>query len=143
MTTYFEDSVIIETTPEKVWQALVDTALVKQWMHDEPLDISGEYELRGHVTIAGSAAGHSFENHVRVQEFSPLRILSYSYWTSLSGLEDSPENRSRVRFHLESAQEGIQLNLSHDDIRTDDDFGHVRFYWKAALQEIKRVAESL
>ena len=70
------------------------------------------------------------------------KLLSYTYWSSMSGVPDVPENYKTVTFEL--AQQGTQtllkLNQSNSDEKSQ---AHSTENWQMVLDGLKKVAERL
>jgi hypothetical protein len=98
MNTQFESvyETDINAPAAKVWQALTDPEIVRQyffgsnlkstWKIGEPISFSGEYE------------GQSYEDKGIIREFIPEELLTFTYLSNWSGLEDKPENYLLVSY---------------------------------------------
>ena len=115
----------INTTPERLWQALTDpaftrrywggTALVSDWQPGSPLlwQNAPDQEAKdlGQVVL----------------EADPPRLLAYSWhgfqpehaehfgWSQQEFAEALREKRSKVTFEIEPARSGVKLTVIHDD----------------------------
>lgn len=131
-----EKQIEIAAPAEVVWAVLLD---MPAWVADVPLDISVTWEVGGKIHIAGPWHGGAIENRGEVLELVPAEQLAYSFWSNLTGVPDTPADRSTVRFEL---LPGTLLKVSQDNVRTEAERGHVNFYWTMALGQIARRAES-
>lgn len=103
-----------QATPEKLWQALTQPALLKQWMapSDEfqiplaetDLRVGGRYRF---VMRAPNGEEHDVSGIYR--EIVPNRKLVYTWaWKS------TPERESLVTMELRAAGAGTQFTLRHE-----------------------------
>jgi uncharacterized protein YndB with AHSA1/START domain len=129
----------IETTPEKLWQALTETTFVQQYwfgsqvksdwlpgsqvefmMHDGSLGISGT-----------------------VLESDPPRRLAYTWQDEIYFREkNSREAASRVAFELESLGEVVKLTVIHDQFAAESAvLQRVSDGWPKVLSNLKSLLE--
>jgi uncharacterized protein YndB with AHSA1/START domain len=126
----------IETTPEKLWEALThsefsrrywwDTQVLSDWKVGSPFAL----EWRGKVTDTG----------VIIESDRPRR-LSYT-WSNASE-EFRNERPSRVTFVLEPYGTLVKLTLTHDDFEADSKMLQgVSKGWPAIMSSLKSMLES-
>ena len=73
----------------------------------------------------------------------PERVLRYNHWSSWSRRTDSDETRSVMTLTLTPEGDSeTQLEVQHDNLTSDETFGHARFFWRNALNDVKNIAES-
>src|SRR6186713_2573823 len=93
-----EASIVIDASREEVWDALTNpdqikkyffgTKAVSDWKKGSPLYFRGEWE------------GKKYEDKGTILESRKDELFQYSYWSSLSGIEDKPENYVTVTYQL-------------------------------------------
>jgi uncharacterized protein YndB with AHSA1/START domain len=126
----------IETTPEKLWEALThsefsrrywwDTKVLSDWKVGSPFAL----EWRGKVTDTG----------VVIEADRPRR-LSYT-WSNTSE-EFRNERPSRVTFVLEPHGTLVKLTLTHDDFEDGSKMLQgVSKGWPAIMSSLKSMLES-
>src|SRR5262245_4599313 len=99
----------IETTPDKLWQALTSSAFSKRyWFNTEfrtDWKVGSPFALvmDGKITDTG-----------QVLAFDPPKRLSYTFHNQMSE-EARREKPSRVTFVLEPFGKLVKLTLTHDD----------------------------
>src|SRR5688572_1862425 len=91
-------SVTIDAPVSKVWEALTTPELIKKyffgtnaisdWKEGSPLIFKGEWE------------GKSYEDKGVILKSVPNKIFKYNYWSSMSGIEDKPENYVTITYNL-------------------------------------------
>jgi len=134
-----ESNVTIKAPADKVWQAMTDPALVKQWFfgttvtstwkEGEPIVFSGEWE------------GKSYEDKGIIQAIEPGRLLQYTHFSSRSEQADSPENYEVVSFELTEVADDTQLTIKEENLASTDARDKSLGLWKMALENLKKLLE--
>ena len=111
----------INTTPEKLWQALTAPAFTERWWKTT---FASDWEVGS--TIAWETAGVTIADPEQVVlEYDPYRRLSYTWHTftpEIAGLHGfsellptiSAEPRSKATFEIEPVGEMVKLTVTHD-----------------------------
>src|SRR5687767_13143574 len=83
-------SINIDAPVSKVWKALTTPELIKKyffgteaisdWKQGSPLLFKGEWE------------GKTYKDKGTILEVVENKLFRYNYWSSMSGIEDKPEN---------------------------------------------------
>jgi uncharacterized protein YndB with AHSA1/START domain len=127
----------IETTPEKLWEALTwsdftrrywwDTRVVSDWMVGSPFSLV----LNGRTTDVGE-----------ILEAARPRRLSYSFRHILNEAARN-ERPSRVTFVLEPHGKLVKLTLTHEDFAEDSVvIDGISKGWPAIMSSLKSLLES-
>jgi uncharacterized protein YndB with AHSA1/START domain len=133
-------SIVIAAPRQRVWQAITDPALVKQYFFGT--NMTADWRVGGLVFFRGEWEGKPYEDKGTVLSFEPPRSLSYSYWSSFSGHEDRPELRPVVRFDLEDAAPGARISVQQSNIDTQERAEHSAENWRGLLAGMKKLLES-
>jgi uncharacterized protein YndB with AHSA1/START domain len=136
-------SIAINAGADKVWNALTDPILMKQWMSDMEIDIVTDWEPGNLIIIKGKLEGHDFENTGTVLQFDRERVLKYSHLSSLSNLPDQTENYSLIEFKLDLVNGHTNLTLTLNNFPTKAIYHHFAFYWKITLNVFKAFCETV
>lgn len=107
----------------------MELEVTTSWEMGTPLVIRGFHHVR-------------FENKGIVLEFTPERVMSYSFLSSVSRLPDLMENYSVVRFELREEGMRTLLTLQLFNFPTETIYHHLNFYWNSTLMILKRMVES-
>lgn len=128
----------IHSTPEKVWNALIDPEMTRQywWNHRNASDwkVGSRWEHRdfddpSRVDVAG-----------KVIEISPPRRLVVT-WV-LPAEEGNPDKTSRVTYDIEPCPDGtVRLTVTHDELYAEM-FQSVSFGWPAVVSSLKTLLET-
>ncbi|MFM9370992.1 SRPBCC family protein [Streptomyces sp. Da 82-17] len=148
--------IYIQTTPEKLYEALTDWEFVKQYMDGwGPLST---WEVGSTVKWQMGPDGEAEELGQRVLEAKPGRRLAYTWHTlqpmhrEMIGITSDEEweravrERSRVAFDIEPAEEasaGVKLTLTHDGFDSPDSkmLESVSGGWVMILSALKTLLE--
>ena len=77
-----------------------------------------------------------------VVENKPNEVLSYTYWSGFSGLEDKPENYSLVTYSLKQKENNItEFTWSQKGFTDEDRQKHSQNGLGDMLVQIKGIAE--
>lgn len=119
----------INTTPERLWQALTDPAFTRLYWGGVALE--SDWQVGSPVKWQ-NAPDEEFEDHGQVVlEADPPRRLSYSWhgyqpqhaqlfgWTEAEFAERLTEQRSKVTFEIEPHGQAVRLTVIHDDFAPD------------------------
>jgi uncharacterized protein YndB with AHSA1/START domain len=133
-------SVVINASAENVWEALTDPEIIKEyffgthaqssWKVGDPIHFSGEYN------------GKSYYDKGTILKSIPNKLLQYSYWSSMGGLEDKPENYANITYHI--SEEGGQtvLEVIQENIPDEKMKEHSEENWKKVLTNLKQLLEN-
>src|SRR5215831_12345084 len=83
-------SAIIAAPREKVWNALVTPAAIKQYMFGT--DVTSDWREGSPIRWKGMWKGKPYEDKGTILQLKPGRVLQYSHFSPLSGVPDKPEN---------------------------------------------------
>ncbi len=119
----FVYTTFIETTPERLWQALTDPAFTRRYW-----GVTFETDWRPGSAVVWEQDGHRIVDPEQVVlEAEPHRRLAYTWhtptpeWASANHIDDdvratlAAERRSRVTFEIEPFGETVRLVVVHDD----------------------------
>jgi uncharacterized protein YndB with AHSA1/START domain len=134
-----EKSIFINASPAKVWDALTNPELVKQYLFGT--DMSADWKVGGRITYRGSWEGKEYEDGGTILELEPEKILKSTYWSSMSGTEDKPENYVVVTYSLEKKDNGTQLTITQDNNKTEEGKEHSGGNWEWVLGKMKALLE--
>jgi uncharacterized protein YndB with AHSA1/START domain len=133
-------SINIEAPKSKVWEALTDPQLIKQYLFGT--QVTTDWQVGSPITYKGTWEGKSYEDKGVVLENKPEKLLVSTFWSSLSGVPDLPENYQTVRYELSSEDGGTRLTLTQDNNATQEDAEHSEQNWNMVLAGLKKLLET-
>lgn len=132
----FEHVIYIAASPEKVWQALTDAAVTRQWWRGH----YPESDWKAGSSITSRFGDGSLEFHGVIRECDPPRRLSYEVLDTPWSEEFSREQPNRLTFVLESFGPLVRLTLINE--ATEKLVALVRGGWPALLSSLKSLLET-
>ena len=93
-----DSTVKIVAPAKKVWLALTNPGLVKQWQYGS--DLLTTWEVGTSIVFRNEWNGQVFEQKGTVLEFTPESRLKYSLFFPRPGLQDIPENYFFMTYEL-------------------------------------------
>ena len=139
----FEYSLLINCSPEKLWDYLTKPDLMTLWMGDPELNLTIEtdWNIDGQIIIKGFHHVN-FENKGVVEIFEKNKRLKYSSLSSLSPLPDRRENYTSTEFNLDPIHRQTKLTVKVENLPGDSIYKHYNFYWRGTIMKIKDLVES-
>lgn len=132
-------SVDIAAPAARVWDALVNPQLIKQYMFGTT--VVSSWQPGSPITWKGEFKGKSYEDKGTILKVEPRRLLQYSHFSALSGLPDRPENHHTVTIELSESGPQTRVSLAQDNNATDEAREHSQKNWKAMLDGLKKLLE--
>jgi uncharacterized protein YndB with AHSA1/START domain len=123
----------------KVWEAITKPELVKQYLFGT--DMTADWRVGGKITYRGEWEGKTYEDKGTILELEPQKRLVSTYWSSMSGLADVPENYKTVSYILSEEHGGTKMTIIQDNNATQTEADHSEQNWTMVLTKLKEVAE--
>lgn len=134
-----EASTTINAPVSMVWDALTKPDLIKQYLFGT--EVITDWQVGSPITYKGVWQGKPYEDKGKVLEIEPRKILASTFWSSLSGLPDIPENYKTVRYELSTTGDITSLTITQDNNASQDEANHSEQNWKMVLDGIKKLLE--
>jgi len=132
-------SEIIEAPATKVWEALVTPEIIKKYFFDT--NAKSEWKVGSPVTFSGEWDGDTYEDKGTILELEPGALLKYSYWSSMSGIEDKPENYVDITDEVREHNGKTMITISQENIPTENLKHHAVENWTKVLKNLKELLE--
>ncbi|MDD1665986.1 MAG: SRPBCC domain-containing protein [Methanomicrobiales archaeon] len=134
-------SVLIRAAPDRVWKALTDPDLIRQYLFGT--EAISDWKAGSPLRYRGVWEGKSYEDKGEVLRAEPGRLLVTTYWSSMSGLPDAPENYKTVTYELAPERGGTRLTLTQDNNATEEEKNHAEQNWSQVLGGLKKMVEKM
>jgi uncharacterized protein YndB with AHSA1/START domain len=123
----------------KVWQGLTDPEMVKQYFFGTQL--KSNWKAGGPITFSGEWDGKKYEDKGTIQEIDPGKFVKYSYWSSMAGTEDKPENYANISYSLTENKGETTLSITQDNIKNQESKEHSEQNWKIVFEGLRKMIE--
>ena len=129
----------IKASAERVWNALTDPGLIKQYLFGT--EATSEWKVGSSITYRGVWQGKSYEDKGTILELKPNTLLKSTYWSGMSGLEDTPENYNTVTYAIAEKDGHTTLTVTQDNNGTKEGADHSAGNWGIVLKGLKDLLE--
>lgn len=118
------------TTPQLIKKWLFGTTVISDWLPGSPIIYTGEYQ------------GKQYTDKGIIRKLVPEKLLASTYFSSMSGKEDKPENYSLVSYQLSTIGSQTIVTVTQDNIATEKEKAHVTDNWNIVLGKLKETVEN-
>ena len=133
-------SIAINAPKSKVWEALTNPNLIKQYLFGT--EVITDWQVGSPITFKGIWEGKPFEDKGRVLQIEEGKLLVSTFWSALSGLPDLPENYQTVRYELSAEDGGTRLTIEQDNNASQEAAKQSEQNWNTVLEGMKKLLES-
>jgi uncharacterized protein YndB with AHSA1/START domain len=131
--------VTVHATVERVWDALTKPEQIKKYFFGT--DTHTDWKPGNPIRFTGEWQGKKYEDKGTILEFRPYRRVRYSYWSSMSGIEDKPENYVVVTYDLTASEDNTLLEIVQENIPDEKTRKHSEENWNKVLEGLKKMVE--
>src|ERR1700688_3958008 len=124
----------------KVWKGLTDPAMVKQYFFGT--DLKSDWKVGSRITFSGEWDGKTYVDGGTILEINPPKLLKYTYWSSMSGTEDKPENYNNITYELIEDKGVTTLVLTQDGVKNREAMEHSEQNWQSVFEGLKKLLKS-
>lgn len=130
---------IVKAPVEKVWDALVNPEIIKQYFFGSSQQT--DWEIGSSIVWTGEYEGTKYIDKGKVLEFIPNDKLSYSYLSSWAGLDDKAENYLLVTYQVEASGNDTELTITQSNY-DEEKAKHSAENWSIVIDGLKKIVES-
>ena len=131
--------ITIDAPVSKVWQALTDPAQIKQYLFGT--NTVSDWKKGSPISYEGEWEGKKYKDKGTIIEIVPEKLLHTTYWSSMGGKEDKPENYNNVIYELQPQNGKTMITISQDNIDTGEQLKHMEQNWALVLDSMKKLLE--
>jgi len=132
-------SITINATTDKVWEALTTPSIIKKYFFGT--DAVSDWQVGSPLIFKGEWQGKQYEDKGTILEIVPKKLFKYSYWSSMSGIEDKPENYVDVTYELSGKDDDVTLTVTQENIPDEKMKEHSEQNWNKVLGDLKKLLE--
>ncbi|MGZ3811507.1 MAG: SRPBCC family protein [Mucilaginibacter sp.] len=133
-------SITIDATIAKVWEALTNPTIVKQYFFGT--NVKSDWKKGSPIIWEGEWEGKTYQDMGKILDIDPGRFVKYSYWSSMSGTEDKPENYANITYRLSENNGKTVLTVSQDNIKSKESKEHSEQNWQSVFGKMKEMIET-
>lgn len=134
------DTIITFKAPlAEVWKGLTDPAIVKQYFFGT--NLSSDWKVGSPIKFTGEWEGKTYEDGGIILDIYAPKFLRYSYWSSMSGTEDRPENYNNITYELDECCNITTLVITQDGIKSQEAADHSEGMWISVFKGLKKIIE--
>ena len=130
---------LVNAPASKVWDALTNPSLIKQYLYGT--EVTSDWKVGSPITYRGEWEGKSYEDKGEILQIEPDKLLVSTFWSSLAGLPDLPENYKTVRYELSPEGSRTKLTITQDNNATQEEADHSTQNWTTVLDKLKELLE--
>ncbi len=132
-------SIVINAPLAAVWRALTEPGMIKEYFFGTEVDT--DWREGSQIRWRGKWQGKSYEDKGLVLKVVPEHTLQCTYWSSMSGLADIPENYKKITYELKREGSGTMLTLTQDNNADEEEVNHSAQNWRSVLEGMKKLVE--
>jgi len=131
----------IQASPSEVWNAITTPETIKKYLMGT--NVSTNWKEGSTINYEGEYKGKKYKDKGVIKKIVPEKTFQSTYWSSMGGKEDKPENYNTVTYELEENPDGsTMVKLTQDNILSGQEHEHAVSNWKMVLQKLKEVVEA-
>jgi len=130
----------VNAPASKVWDAITKPDQIKQYMFGT--QVTTDWKVGSPIIYKGEWKGKAYEDKGKVLEIEPRKRLVSTFWSSLAGLPDKPENYKTVRYELAPEGDRTKLTVTQDNNASQAEAQEAEQNWNMVLDGIKKLVES-
>lgn len=134
-------TIIFDEPIAKVWKGLTDPAIVKQYFFGT--DLKSDWKVGDPITFSGEWEGHKYQDGGIILDIDPPKFLKYSYWSSMSGKEDKPENYNDITYELNEADGKTSLTITQEGVKNQQAVEHSEQNWTTVFDGLKDLLKKM
>jgi uncharacterized protein YndB with AHSA1/START domain len=136
-----KSSTTINAPIQKVWDALVNPDIIKQYMFGT--NVVSIWKEGSPIVWKGEWQGKKYEDKGTILKLKPQRMISFSHYSPLSGIPDLPENYHTVTIELSPDKNATVVTLTQDNNPDEEARRHSEQNWGMMLSSLKNLMEKV
>ena len=129
----------ISAPADAVWAALIDPAAIEKYMFGSR--VTSEWAVGSTIVYAGEWEGKPYQDHGRILDLVPGRLMRSTHFSPLTGKQDIPENYHTLTWTLDEHDGATTVTLTQDNNETEEAAQHSSKNWEQVLDGLRKVVE--
>lgn len=101
-----------------------------------------DWQKGSDIIWTGEWQGKTYRDHGKILDITPGSYVKYSYWSSMGGTEDKPENYQNVSYTLTEKDGVTTLEIGQENIKDEASKKHSEENWQGIFGKMKEMVES-
>ena len=123
----------------KVWDALTKPEIIKRYFFDT--NTFTDWKVGSPIKFKGEWEGKSYVDKGTILDIEKNKLIKYDYWSSISGIEDKPENYAVITYKLTEKDDKVNLTVIQENIPDEKMKEHSEENWRKVLSGLKKLLE--
>lgn len=132
-------SIIINALSAEVWKTITDPESIKKYFFGT--NVKTDWKVGSPITYWGTFKGKDYEDKGKITKVEKEKRLEHTHWSSLSGMEDLPENYFDIIYELEEKENHTVLAITQVGLTSEDSYKSSAETWEGVLQRLKELVE--
>ncbi|HEY0742135.1 MAG TPA: SRPBCC family protein [Chryseosolibacter sp.] len=132
-------TVTIDAPAAKVWHALTSPEMIREYLFGTQVET--DWRIGSDIVWRGEYQGQSYEDKGKILQVLPDKLLQHTYHSSMSAIEDQPENYFNVTYELEESDGQTTVTLTTSNLPDENSVEHSEKNWQGVLMKLKDVVE--
>jgi uncharacterized protein YndB with AHSA1/START domain len=134
-------TITIHASAAEIWKAITTPATISQYLMGTK--VHTDWKEGSAITYEGEYDGKKYKDKGTIRQFVPEKIFQSTYWSSMGGKPDKPENYNLVTYKLTpKGKNSTQVALLQDNVGSEKEKKHLTDNWKMVLKGLKSVVET-
>jgi uncharacterized protein YndB with AHSA1/START domain len=132
-------SIIINAPVSKVWDALTNRELIKQYFFGT--DCITDWKKGSPIIYRGVWDDKPYEDKGNILDIEKEKFIRYNYWSAFSGTEDILANYANVSYELSIENGATIFTVIQDGIKSGEALEHSENNWGMVMDGLKKIVE--
>ena len=134
-----EAHVVIKANAARIWDALTNPAVIKKYLFGT--EAVSTWKVGSPIVYRGEWNGQRYEDKGTILEIVPNKRLKSTYWSSMGGKPDLPQNYNTVTYELAENDGETTVTITQDNNPTAESAAHSKSNWESVLAVMKKLLE--
>ena len=113
--------------------------MIKQYLFGT--NVVTNWKVGSTILYRGVWQGKPYEDKGKILQLIPEKRFQSTFWSSLAGKEDKPENYNTVTYELEAKNHDTVVTVSEDNVLSEEERVHSEGNWRMVLEAMKKMLE--
>ncbi len=132
-------SIDLDVPSNKVWFALTDTEMIKQYLWGT--ETATDWKVGSPIIFSGKWGETTFEDKGFILEVEKEKLFKYNYWSSFWGENSNTDDYCIITYELSEHGSQTRLTVSQEGFKDVQSRDHTLENWNGVLNSLKNLLE--